>query len=55
VSEGSAHRRPAIALLILGAVFLALTFLAAFTIYGEVAGLLAVGCLAAGILLLTRR
>jgi hypothetical protein len=38
----------------LSVIFLLLTFLAAFTIYGDLAALLAVGCAAGGAVLLGR-
>jgi hypothetical protein len=47
-------RRAGFALIALAVVFFALTLLAAFTIFGELAALLAVGCAASGGILLSR-
>jgi hypothetical protein len=45
----------AVALIILGAVLIVLTFLLAFTIFGEISALLGVVCMAAGAVLLSKR
>lgn len=42
----------AIMLLVVGCLFVAMTLLAAFTIYGEVAGVLGLACIVSGAVLL---
>jgi len=42
-------------LIVVGVVLIALTFLLAFTIYGEIAGVLGVLTLAAGVWMISRR
>jgi hypothetical protein len=41
-------------LIVLGLVFVVMAFLAAFTIYGEVAGVVGLGCIAGGAIILGR-
>lgn len=45
----------AVVLIVLGAVLVVLTFLLAFTIFGELSAVLGVACLVAGSLMLGRR
>jgi hypothetical protein len=51
---GRLGRRSAILLLVIGFLFVILTFLAAFTIYGEVAGLVGLAFIVGGAILLVR-
>lgn len=48
------RHRSAIMLIVMGCLFMVLTFLAAFTIYGEVAGVVGFACIAGGAFLLGR-
>jgi hypothetical protein len=55
VDAGGQRRGPAYLLIGIGAVLVLLTFALAFTIYGEIAGLLGVASIAAGLLVLVRQ
>jgi len=54
VASGRLRRKSAIMLLVLGFLFVVLTFLAAFTIYGEIAAVLGLACIVGGAVLLGR-
>jgi hypothetical protein len=53
--SGRVRHRWAVTLMVAGGIFLLLTFLAAFTIFGEIAAVVGVACLIAGAVILVDR
>lgn len=53
-ASGRVRRKSAIMLLMLGFLFVILTFLASFTIYGEIAAVVGLACIVGGAVFLGR-